>query len=198
MTSVLFNQKFRFFGWLAALGLLLGMVAVMFISPANAASSVVHDPNGDSTSPSPYTDIVHAKVTEQQGKETLFFMMDLADSIPEEPAEPVLFWLFHVDTNPATSPGGLYNEYIVRVRWSGGVFAGDVVDRTPLLTGGLPISTPIPFSIDGRTVKAFVQLEMLGDPSSFGWNAATRPFPLPYLDFAPDGGLATDLATWTE
>jgi hypothetical protein len=124
-------------------------------------------------------------------------MMVLAGPIPEAPSEPFLVWVFHVDTNPATSPGGLYNEYIVRVRWSGGAFVGEVVDRTPLLTGGAAITTPIPFSIDGTTVKVFAQLEMLGNPSSFGWNAATRPLPpAAYLDFAPDGGI--ELATWTQ
>jgi hypothetical protein len=175
------------------------LVAVMFISPADAASSVVHDPKGDVGSSPPYLDIVHSKVTEQQGKETLFFMMELAGPIPEEPSELDLIWPFHLDTNPATSPGGLYNEYVIRVRWFNGAFVGQVVDRTPLLTGGAPVITPIPFSIDGRTVKVFAQLEMLGNPSSFGWNAATRPgATVPYVDFAPDGGLATDLATWTQ
>jgi hypothetical protein len=177
------------------------LVAVMFISPAHAASSVVHDPTGDSLSPAPYLDILHAKVTEQQGKETLFFMMELAGPVPEEPSG-LPIWLFHLDTNLATSPGGLYNEYVVRVRWTGVEFVGEVVDRTPL-PGSAPIFTPIPFSIDGRTVKVFAQLETLGNPSSFGWNAATRPAPSPpspagYVDFAPDGGLATDLATWTQ
>jgi hypothetical protein len=170
------------------------LVAVMFISLAEAASSVVHDPTGDSASPAPYLDIVHAKVTEQQGKETLFFMMTLAGPIPEEPSEPVLIWPFHLDTNPATSPGGLYNEYVIRVLWSGGAFVGQVVNRT---TG---VITAIPFSIDGRTVKVFAPLDTLGNPSSFGWNAATRPGfpPVAYVDFAPDGGSATDLATWTQ
>ena len=117
-----------------------------------------------------------------------------------EPLESVLIWVFHLDTNPATSPVGLYNEYVIRVLWSSGAFVGQVVDRTPLLTGGVPSITPIPFSIDGRTVKVFAPLETLGNPSSFGWNAATRPGfpPVAYVDFAPDGGLATDLATWTQ
>ena len=138
-------------------------------------------------------------VIEQQGQETLFFMMQLAGPIPEVPSELDLIWPFHLDTNPATAPGGLYNEYVVRVRWFNGAFVGEVVDRTPLLTGGAPIITPIPFSIDGRMVKVFVPLELLGNPSSFGWNAAARPgATVPYVDFAPDGGLATDLATWTQ
>ncbi|MBI4339565.1 MAG: hypothetical protein HY680_06385 [Chloroflexi bacterium] len=171
------------------------LLAVMFISTADAASSVIHDPTGDSASPAPYLDVVNAKVTEQQGKGSLFFMMELAGPVPEKPSELDLIWPFHLDTNPATSPGGLYNEYVIRVRWIGGAFVGQVVDRTPILTGHAPIITPIPFSIDGRTVKVFPQLGMLGNPSSFGWNASTRPgASAAYVDFAPDSGLAT----WTQ
>ena len=170
------------------------LAAAIFMSVAHAASSVDHDPTGDSDSPAPYLDVVQAKVTEQ-GQDTLFFMMELAGPIPEQPSELDLIWPFHVDTNPATAPGGLYNEYVVRVRWFGGVFAGQVVNRTPLLTGGAPIVAPVPFSIDGRTVKVFVPLELLGNPSSFGWNAAARLGATgPYVDFAPDNGLAT----WTQ
>jgi len=171
------------------------LVAVMFISPARAASSVVHDPTGDSASSAPYLDVVHAKVIEQRGKGTLLFTMQLAGRIPEEPSELDLIWVFHLDTNPATAPGGLYNEYVVRVRWFNGAFVGQVVDRTPLLTLGTPIITSIPFSIHGRTVKAFAPLETLGNPSSFGWNAATRPgATVAYVDFAPD----SELATWAQ
>ena len=163
---------------------------------AHAASSVVvHDPIGDSLSPAPYLDVVQAKVTEQQGEDTLFFMIVLAGPIPAELSEPDLIWVFYPDTNPATFPSGLSPEYQVRVRWFNGAFVGQVVDRTPLLTGGAQVITPVPFSIDGRTVKVFVPLQTLGNPSTFGWNAATRPgVTVPNVDFAPDSGLAT----WTQ
>jgi hypothetical protein len=176
----------------------LAILAVMSISAALAASSVVQDPEGDAGSAAPYLDLVHGQVIDQQGSETLRFMMVLAGAIPDQPSEPDLIWPFHVDTDPATAPGGLYNEYVVRVRWFTGAFVGQVIDRTPLLTGGAPIITAVPFSIDGRTVKVFVPLSTLGNPSTFGWNAATRPgATVPYVDFAPDGGSASDLATWT-
>jgi hypothetical protein len=68
-------------------------------------------------------------------------------------------------------------------------------------TGAPP--TLIPFSIDGTTVKALVPLELLGNPLSFGWNAATRPLPpAAYLDIAPNGcdpsPVPCGLATWTQ
>lgn len=161
-------------------------------------ASVVNDPRGDSTSPSPYLDVVHANVVEQ-GHETLLFMMVLAGRIPEQPSEPSpLAWVFHVDTDPNASPGGLYNEYVVRVRWSGTAFIGEVIDRTGAPTLVTTVLPPGSVRFDGTTVKVFVQVSALGTPSSFGWNAATRPIttpPSPYLDFAPDGGI--ELATWT-
>lgn len=159
---------------------------------AQALSSVVGDPAGDSLSSAPYMDVVHAKVTEQRGRGTLFFSMDLAGAIPDAPSGADLIWVWHVDTDAASSPGGLYVDYIVRVRWFNGAFVGEVVNRIPILTGGAPIVTSVPFRIDGTTVKVFVDLGALGNPSSFGWNAATRPgATVPYTDFAPDVGLLT-------
>ena len=173
----------------------VGLVALMFISLAYAATSVVHDPTGDAGSAAPYLDVAHAEVIEQKGRGTLFFMMQLAGPISEAPSESVLIWVFHVDTDPAAFPGGLYVDYVVRVLWSNGAFVGQVVNRT---TGAI---TSVSFSIHGSTVKVFVPLAALGNPSSFGWNAATRPGfpPVPYVDFAPDAAGPTDfstLATW--
>lgn len=182
--------------------LALLLFAVMLASPVGAASSVVHDPTGDVGSAAAYLDVVHAKVTEQQGGKTLFFMMRLAGPIPEEPSNHI--WPFHVDTDTSTVtfPGGAFNsyvDYVVRVRWLNGALVGEVVNRTPILTGGSPVVTRVPFSIDGRTVKVYASLQLLGDPSSFGWNAATRlTAAAAYVDFAPDGGLVTDLANWTK
>lgn len=124
-------------------------------------------------------------------------MMELAGSIPEAPSESVLIWVFHVDTDPAAFPSGLYVDYIVRVLWSNGALVGQVVNRT---TGAI---TPVPFSTNGKTVKVSAPLATLGNPSSFGWNAATRPGfpPVPYADFAPDAAGPTDfstLATWEQ
>src|SRR5687767_2163332 len=135
-----------------------------------------------------------ARVVEQ-ARGTLLFMMQLAGPVPEQPSETVLIWPFHVDTVPNTLAGNpaLYNEYIVRVRWAAGAFDAHVVNRT---TGA---ATQIPFRIAGSTVQASVDLGLLGNPSSFGWNAATRPgATVPYEDFAPDGGTAADLVTWSQ
>jgi hypothetical protein len=181
----------------SALALLCGCATAAedVATVTSAASSVVNDPAGDSLSAAPYMDVVHAQVTEQQGKGTLFFKMNLAGEIPDAPSEADLIWVWHVDTDPTSSPGGLYVDYIVRVRWFEGAFVGQVVNRAPISTGGAPIVTNVPFRIDGKTVKVFVDLATLGGPASFGWNAATRPgATVPYADFAPD---APELLTWS-
>jgi len=190
-----------------ALTLLITLVATVLVSPAYAASSVVHDPTGDAVLPSgdpapPYMDIVNANVIEQRGKGTLFFLIEVAGPIPKEPPESFLAWNCQLDTDPATFPatGGGFYEFSVRVRWVGGQFEGTLEDFRPTLTGGSLVVTPIPFSVDGATTKAFVDLELLDNPSSFDWRAVTRNAPgqqvpaPPLTDRAPDTGLAT----WTK
>lgn len=167
----------------------------VFATSTLALTSVAGDPAGDSLSTAPYMDVGHAQVTEQKGKGTLLFMMNLAGAIPDAPTEADLLWVWHVDTDPALFPGGLYVDYIVRVRWFNGVLAGQVVNRIPIATGGAPVVTTVPFRVLGTTARVVVDLATLGNPSSFGWNAATRPgVTVPYADFAPDAGLLT----WTK
>ena len=179
------------------LALSMLLVVVLFSSLAYAATSVVHDPRGDVGSSAPYLDVANAEVIEQQGQETLLFQMQLAGLIPKAPSESVVFWVFHLDTDPTAFPGTppLWVDYVVRVMWSNGAFVGQVVNRA---TGAI---TSVDFSIDGPTVKVFVPLATLGNPSSFGWNAATRPGlpPTPFVDFAPDAAGQFDfstIATW--
>lgn len=160
-----------------------------------SASSVVSDVAGDSTSSAPYLDVIHAKIT-QQGDGALFFLMVLAGPIPTAPSEADLIWPFHIDTDPSSSPGNLYVDYVVRVRWFNGAFVGQVLDRTQIGSGGALVVTSVPFSLDGATVKAYVDPALLGNPSTFDWNASTRPGQNePYADFAPN--CFTCLVTWT-
>ena len=141
---------------------------------AHAASSVVvHDPIGDSLSPAPYLDVVQARRDRAAGGRHPILHDSARGPHTRGTFETDLIWV-SPDTNPATFPGGLSPEYQVRVRWFNSP-VGQVVDRTPLLTGGAPVITPVPFSIDGRTVKVFLPLQTLGNPSTFGWNAATGP-----------------------
>jgi len=84
-------------------------------------------------------------------------------------------------------PGDIYVDYVVRVRWVDGAFVGQVVNRTPIASGRAPIVTGVPSSVDGATVKLWVDPALLGNPSSFGWNASTRPgLNVAYADFAPN------------
>jgi len=162
--------------------------------------STVGDAEGDFTTNAvntgPYMDVVSAKV-QQRHDGSLSFLMELAGAIPDVPTETDLIWPFHIDTDPNASPGGLYVDYIVRVRWLGGAFVGQVVHRFTTNTGevGLTIAG-VPFEINGATVKLTVDPALLGSPNSFDWNAATRPgATVPYSDFAPN--CLECLTTWS-
>jgi len=154
-------------------------------------SSVVQDPVGDAAPP--YMDIHNVKITEQRGSGRLYLLMQLASRVPKQPSDPSwLFWSWYLDTDKTTSPSGGIAEFTVHVRWDGTTFSAFLVDRRPLLTGGNLIITPVPFSVNGATVKAFVDLSAIGHPSSFDWFAGTKVQPgIP--DFAPNSGLAS----WT-
>jgi len=170
--------------------------------------STVRDAIGDSTYrapystyPAPYMDITFAKV-QQRNDGTLSFFMRLAGAIPDTPKDSSLIWVFHLDTDPNSSPGGLYVDYIARVVWNGSAFVGQLVHRFTKATGGVGTTiTVVPSEIHGGTVRLTVAPALLGNPSSFAWNAATRPSTsVPYSDFAPDlkrGCLNCSLVTWT-
>ena len=81
---------------------------------------------------------------------------------------------------------------IAYVSWDGTAFAGILIDRRPLLTGGEAIITPIPFRINGRIVEAFVPYAVIGDvPASFEWRLRTIDYAGPV---GSAGWFAVDLA----
>src|SRR5207237_9362364 len=83
-----------------------------FASVAMAHTTVVQDRVGDVASSAPaYLDIAHAKVTQQIGKRTLYFQMEMASAPAETPPTFTAFnWA--IDT-----PGPLIFDYAVAVRW---------------------------------------------------------------------------------
>jgi hypothetical protein len=164
---------------------------------APSGVSTVEDAIGDSTHPGSYMDVSSAKV-QQRNDGTLSFFMELAGRIPDTPTESSLIWVFHVDTDPSSSPGGLYVDYAPRVVWNGSSFVGQLLHRFTTGTGGVgtAVTGGVPFEIRGGTVRLRVDPTLLGNPSTFGWNAATRPSTsVPYSDFAP--GCLTCLVAWT-
>jgi hypothetical protein len=57
-----------------------------------------------------------------------------------------------------------------RVRKKG---AGALIDRTPLLTGGEAVFTPLPFTITSNQVSMSVRASAVGNPTSFLWDIVT-------------------------
>ncbi len=197
-------------------------MAFAMAQPAAAAStSVVEDPIGDlwtqfPNGPNPafvaqaYQDIVRAAVTLKGGQ--FILTMRLAAPIPESPILPprikLIEWDWTLDTDQATFPVGFpfagpvdRTEFIVFVIWDGIRFSAILIDRTPLLTGGDALLTPVPFRIKGSDITVSVDAALLGNPSSFPWKTFTEIWEAQLgtdswvvADAAPDVGLA--FATW--
>jgi hypothetical protein len=139
-----------------------------------------------------YVDVIQSKITDQVGRDTLYFSMELAAAIPADPPDSFLAYNWFVDT---VAPAGF--DYVVVVRFctassvprcaSGGdlprweAFVNDFIH---------PVTFFSSFSVDGAVVKAFVDPALIGDPSSFGWQSLTRTRPagsgVAPTDFAPD------------
>jgi len=112
--------------------------------------------------------------------------MDVAAPIPSSPVLSrgvhLLDWTFRFDTDPSTTPRGFPwspgdhihgAEYVVFILWDGTRFSGIVINRTPLLTGGEPVITPVDFEINGSEIVASIDTAMIGDPSSLRLRATT-------------------------
>jgi len=198
----------------------LGAVAVFGVASATedgapSEVSTVSDPVGDSYFPwpdetkfpfaAPFLDFFFGQLTKTADGD-FELLMEMADAVPGEPTLPKpgvkeiwWFWIFDLDstTSPAgypwTGAGGRPPEFIVYVSWDGTEFAGAAIDRRPLLTGGEAIITPVPFTIDGATVEAFLDSELIGDvPASFGWG------PFTFLWSGPVGSEGVNFADYCE
>ncbi len=167
----------------------IALMAAPTLSAA-ASSCVIQDPNGDASWPGgapPYEDVVLVAISRKGSN--LIFAMELAGPVPDHPAMPVgtseIFWVWGLDTDPATSPKGGFplsagephsEEFYVLVFWDGIQFTGLLVDRRPLLSGEAAIVTDIPFIIKGDEITVTAGAAMVGNPESFMWDAGTVNF----------------------
>ncbi len=172
-----------------AIALLAAILTTAAAQPVSAQVSTVFDPVGDAlfhNAPA-FQDFVLGQVTKTASGD-LELLMELAGPVPVNPPLPPpgvveLWWYWSFDLDPTTFPQGYpgspgvarRSEFIVYVSWDGAEFAGTAIDRRPLLTGGEAVITPVPFSINGTTVEAFLGFTQLGNvPPSFGWHVVTR------------------------
>ena len=91
---------------------ILAVHALIFSSTAAARTDVIVDAQGDVAVSDPaYVDIVQARVTEQVGRDTLVFQIELAGAVPDSPSGFVAF-------NPVIdTPGGPTGDFGLVVRW---------------------------------------------------------------------------------
>jgi hypothetical protein len=173
--------------------------------------------SGSGTSVGEYQDIVSASIALNGGRFVL--TMDVAAPIPSQPALPhgakLIEWAFRLNTDLSTCPSGFpyppaatltspevthCAEYIVFVVWDGTDFTAVLIDRTPLLTGGQPVITPVSFDIVGAEISVSFDAGLVGNPRSFRWTTRTEIWftvlgSMGYVivDAAPDEG---SFATW--
>jgi len=183
-----------------------------FTAPAVAGLVITTDPEGDASAShgsglpgATYQDIVSAQVDAEGGVFT--FAMSLAADVPAAPALPggitVQAWAWNLNTDPTFPPGYPFApgsvappEFMVEVLWDGTSFTGTLLDRRPALFGAEAVSTPISFDIDGATISATVDADLLDNPSGFSWIARTGDVVqvgsngLHLFDRAPDSGPA--------
>lgn len=138
-----------------------------------------------------WKDVVSATVS--AGDTSNFtFSFTAAAPIPSPPPLPIangndvpqLEWWFCIQVNssfavsgwPETNGSGHVTpcDYYVVLFYDGSQFAGVVANRTPLLTGGSVVLTPVSFSVQSATVSWSVAPSVIGSPTSFGFAAATE------------------------
>jgi hypothetical protein len=171
----------------------LAVQTLVLSSVASAHSDVVADAQGDVAIGSPgYVDIVQAKVTEQIGKETLYFSVELAGEVPATPSTGFLSWNWLIDV-----PGGTAGDFGFVVRWCSQAVltlcgAGPAHWESGRIVGAGQIAQPFDFKISGSTVKAYVDTAQVGGATGFDWRVLSRLAPAPSgqppVDLAPDAG----------
>ena len=170
------------------LSLALALLASALAQPVSAQTSTVSDPVGDANFNAPaFQDFVFGQITKTASGD-FELLMEMAGSVPDDPSLPPpgaseIWWSWafdfdptaHPEGTPFPPPAGTPQELIAYVSWDGTEFAGFLIDRRPLLTGGEAIITPVPFSINGTIVDVVLASELIGDaPPSFLWGAGTR------------------------
>lgn len=160
-----------------------------------AAAGLVHkvtisDPQGDVKKGVPtWQDLVSATVS--AGKTGNFsFAIQVAAPIPASPtiASPfkLINWWFCLQVSssfsvggwPTSSSNGTGNQdpcqFFVVLYWDGTNFAGVVANRTPMLGGGDPVLTTIPYNVSSATVTWSIDRSLIGTPSSFSFFVSTE------------------------
>ena len=183
-------------GAIIGVALIVGILLVPALSPFARGGTVqtvtITDNSTDVKKNTPlWKDIVSATVS---GGNTgnFTFSFTAAAPIPSPPPLPIangndvpqLEWFFCVQTNssfhvggwPTANGFGAINpcNYYVVLFYDGSQFAGVVANRTPLLTGGPVILTPVSFSIQSATVSWSVAPALFGSPTAFGFAAGTE------------------------
>jgi hypothetical protein len=170
----------------AAVVLSCSLVGPSFATNYNCS---VTDPVGDATdSPGQgfageaYQDMVMSGI--ERTPDAVVFSMEVATPIPSAPhlknPNGLLLWMWGMNTAstfpfgypiPPGQPGLL--EFWIHLAWNGQSYYAEVIDRRPTVQGGAPVVTPVPFTIDDRTIRIFASPALFDDPQEFRWGSTT-------------------------
>jgi len=169
--------------------LVTGAIALATVAAGTGPtlSAEVTDPAGDTLrkDAEPWQDIVGGRIDLEGG--TFTFSMEMAVPLPvEPPAAPGdlgwYFWDWGLEVDPELVPVGFPfpgnhpapHEFLVILASDGEEYFAFVVDRRPLLVGQDAVVTPVPCSVDGATIHAFVDADLLDNPAEFGWRVGSQ------------------------
>jgi hypothetical protein len=148
--------------------------SVVSASPASSlfepVISSVSDSMGDVPDQYGYIDIVYADIR-QINLDTLQFEMKVKSTIPLDPGNGVVVYLWMIDTdlNPSTGQKHAFvgSEYNIRVAFYDGHWQGWV---DPI--GQRPGGGQCPVFIDNNTIFITVKRSQIGDASRFNWEVS--------------------------
>ena len=172
----------------AVVALATGVVVLAAVAAGTGPtqSAEVTDPAGDTLrkDAEPWQDIVRGRIVREGG--TFTFSMEMAAPLPAEPPVPGgggwYIWDWGLEVDPELAPQGFPlpgnqaapHEFLVILASDGEEYFAFVIDRRPLLVGQDAVVTPVPCSVDGATINAFVDADLLDNPAEFGWRVGSQ------------------------
>jgi hypothetical protein len=129
--------------------------------------------------PPGYTDLLSTSVTGGFGvfSVSIRLMGDMPAS-PQLDGNPIFVWVMGFDTNQSAAPIGWpldaafghdASDYWWALWWDGAHFASMIINRTPMLTGGAPVTTTQKLHVDDNIISFSFPAARIGNSTGFGF-----------------------------
>ena len=114
-----------------------------------------------------YCDVLMESISRDAG--TYVMSLLLAKDLPTAGQMPAgvsyIIWIFNIQLGLDDDN----NRFDIRAIWNGVEYSGEAVDCRPLMSGGVPVVTPVQATAVGSELMIAVDADVLGDPASFIW-----------------------------